>query len=190
MLKHKILSDALANNKLIAFRTEKEEWGETIIGHVKEITSQCIIINEIDEYGTPIGTTSFKLNTLIDIVTEDKTLKCLEILEKQNKRLCQIKCTTFWGNGYELKDYIAGRIKSKKFTTLFVEDDDTDDTNVIGFVESIDENSVLVAMIDKYGETDGRILVPLDTITGIRWESMEDNARWLLYQNRKGEGLL
>lgn len=27
MLKHKILSDACANNKLIAFRTEKEEWG-------------------------------------------------------------------------------------------------------------------------------------------------------------------
>ena len=30
MLKMKILNDAYANNQLIAFRTPKEEWGETI----------------------------------------------------------------------------------------------------------------------------------------------------------------
>lgn len=185
MLKHKILSDACANNKLIAFRTEKEEWGETIIGHVKELTSQRIIINEIDEYGTSIGTTSFKLDSLIDIVTEDKTLKCLEILEKQNKHLSQTKCTTFWGNGYELKDYIVDRIKSRKPTTFFVEDGDTDDTDIIGFVEAIDEKSVLIKMIDRYGENDGKILVPLETITGIRWDSIEDNARWLLNKYHK-----
>lgn len=185
MLKHKILSDACANNKLIAFRTEKEEWGETIIGHVKEVTSQRIIINEIDEYGTSIGTTSFKLDSLIDIVTEDKTLKCLEILEKQNKHLSQTKCTTCWGNGFELKDYIVDRIKSRKPTTFFVEDGDTDDTNVIGLVEAIDEKSVLIKMIDRYGENDGKILVPLETITGIRWDSIEDNARWLLNKYHK-----
>lgn len=78
MLKQRILNDAYVNHKLIAFRTEKEEWGETIIGHVKEITSRHITINEIDEYGLPIGTTTFSIDALIDIVIEDKTLDSQE----------------------------------------------------------------------------------------------------------------
>lgn len=184
MLKQRILNDAYVNHKLIAFRTEKEEWGETIIGHVKEITSRHITINEIDEYGLPIGTTTFSIDTLIDIVIEDKTLKCLEVLESKNKQLTKKGCTTYWGNGHELKDHISAMLKDRKLVTLFVEDGNADDTNVIGFVDEIDEKSVLVEMVDRYGEIDGKILVPIDTIMGIRWDSQEDKARWLLNQSR------
>lgn len=184
MLKQKILKDACINHKLIAFRTEKEEWGETIVGHVKEVTSRRIIINEIDDYGMPIGSTTFNMDALIDIVIEDKTLKCLEILQGKNKLLTRKECTTVWGNGYEIKDYIYSWKNDRKPITLFVEDNESDDTNVIGFVDEMDEKSVLIEMIDREGELDGKILLPLETITGIRWGSQEDNARWILYQNR------
>lgn len=183
MLKNKILNDAWVNHKLIAVRTGKEEWGETIVGHIKELTSKCITINEIDEYGIPIGTTTFKMDSLINIIIEDKTLKCLEILEERYKQLSQKKCTTFWGCGNEIKKYIADRMKERKIITLFVKDGEIDDTNVMGFVEEMDERSVLIAQVDRYGENDGKILVPLETITGVRWESLEDSTRWLLYQS-------
>lgn len=182
MLKQRILQDAYVNNKLIAFRTEKEEWGDNIIGHVKELTPESITINEIDEHGIPIGVSTFKMDALIDIVTEDKTLKCLDFLEKHHNHFSQKKCTTVWGNGQELRNRISEIMKERKPITLFVEDDDT---NVIGIIEDIDEKSVLVAIIDSYGENDGKILVPLETINGVRWESLEDNTRWLLYQNRQ-----
>lgn len=184
MLKQRILNDACVNHKIIAFRTEKEEWGETIIGHVEEVSSRHITIDEIDEYGIPIGTTTFNTDALINIVIEDKTLKCLELLEKKNKQLTKKSCTTFWGNGHDLKGYIYDRLNDGKLITIFVEDDDTDDTNVIGFVREMDEQSVLVEMIDRYGEIDGKILIPLETIIGIRWESQEDKARCLLRQSR------
>ena len=187
MLKQRILNDAHVNHKLIAFRTEKEEWGETIIGRVKEITPQHITINEVDEYGIPIGATTFKIDALINIVIEDKTLECLEVLERKNKQLTKKGCTTFWGNGYELKGYISARLKERKPITLFGEDGDADDTNVIGFVKEMDEKSVLIEMVDRYGEIDGKILVPLETIMGIRWESQEDKARLLLNRSRQME---
>lgn len=182
MLKQKILSKACENNKLIAFRTEKEKWGETIIGHVKKIDLDNITIAEVDEYGIPIGTTTFKLDALIDIIIEDKTIRCLETLEEQHTKLIQNNCTTFWGNGYEIKALISKIINKKKPVTIFVKDGYDDDTNIIGFVLEMDEKSVLVEMIDRYGESDGKILVPLETITGVRWDSLEDNARWLLYK--------
>lgn len=185
MLKQKILNDACINHKLIALRTEKEEWGDTIVGYVKEVTTQRVTINEVDEYGIPIGTTSFKMNDLIDIVIDDKTLKCLEILEGKNKRLARKECSTIWGNGYEIKEYIYRWGKNRKPITLFVENNENDDTNVIGFVDEMDEKSVLIEMIDNYGELDGKILIPLETITGIRRDSQEDNARWILYQNSR-----
>lgn len=180
MLKQRILNDACTKHKLIAFRTDKEEWGETIIGHVKEVSTRHITINEIDEYGIPIGTTTFNTDALINIVVEDKTLRTLELLEKKNKQLTKKSCTTFWGNGHELKSYISDKLNEGKPVTFFVEDGDKDDTNVIGFVKELDEKNVLVEMIDRYGEIDGKILVPLETITGIRWDSQEDKARWLL----------
>ena len=71
-------------------------------------------------------------------------------------------------------------MKEKDIITLFVEDEINDDTNIIGIVEDIDEENVLVGLIDRYGENDGTILVPLGTITGVRWGSMEDQSRWLL----------
>lgn len=71
-------------------------------------------------------------------------------------------------------------MKEKEIITLFVEDEINDDTNIIGIVEDIDEENVLVGLIDRYGENDGTILVPLGTITGVRWGSMEDQSRWLL----------
>lgn len=183
MLKMKILNDAYANNQLIAFRTPKEEWGETIVGHIKKLTPENITVKEISEYGESIGTTTFKVDDLINIVVEDKTLRCLEYTEKMSKRLSAAKCTTIWGNGFETKEQILDRMKERKIITLFVEDGEDDDTNVIGFVEDVDDKSVLVEMIDEYGEKNGKILVPLETITGVRWESLEDNSRWLLYQN-------
>ena len=185
MLKQKILDNACVNHKLIAFRTEKEEWGETIVGYVKEVTSQRVTINELDDYGMPIGITSFKIDALIDIVIEDKTLKCLEILEGKNKRLTRKECSTIWGNGCELREYLYDYKKNRKPITLFVAENENDDTNVIGFVDEVDEKSVLIEMIDRYGELDGKILIPLETITGIRRESQEDIARWILYQNRR-----
>ncbi len=184
MLKSSLLNQASACQKLIAFRTEQQEWGETIIGHVKKVTKELITINEIDEYGFPIGTTTFKLDDLIDIMIDDKTLSCLEILESKNKQLSPAKTYTLWGNGVETRKYIYSRMKEGKPIVLFVEDGDTNDTNIIGFVTAIDEISVMIELIDRYGEKDGKIIVPLETITGIRWNGQEDIARWILYKNR------
>ena len=183
MLKQKILNDAFVCHRLIAIRTPKEDWGETIVGYVKELTPSYITIDEIDEYGCPIGSSTFKMESLIDIVIDDKTLKSLKFLEGQGNYLSPQKCSTIWGSGYEIKEHIANRMIEKETITLFVEDGQNDDTNIIGIVEDIDEKYVLVNLIDRYGENDGTILVPLETITGIRWRSMEDQARWLLHQN-------
>ena len=180
MLKQKLLNDAFVSHRLIAFRTPTEKWGETIVGYIKEITSENITIDEINEYGCPIGTSTFKLKSLIDIVLDDKTLKCLKLMEDYGNQFSLQKCTTVWGKGYELKEYIKNKMKEKETITLFVEDGVDDDTNIIGIVEDIDQKSVLVNLIDRYGERDGTILIPLETITGIRWGSMENQARWML----------
>ena len=185
MLKNKILQYACEKHKLMAFRTEKEEWGETIVGHVKEINKDNITIGEVDEYGIPIGTSTFKLDAILDIILEDKTLNSLEILEGLHAQLVQKDCTTFWGCGNEIKEHISERMHEKKPTTIFVNDGDNDDTDIIGFILEMDEKCILVEMIDRYGEKDGVILIPLETITGVRWDSLEDNARWLLFQRKK-----
>ncbi len=187
MLKQKILNDAFVNQRMIAFRTPMEEWGETIVGYVKELTSENITIDEINEYGWPIGTSTFKVESLINIITDDKTLKCLKYLEGQGEHLSLQKCITVWGTGYEIKEHITNKMIEKEIITLFVEDELNDDTNIIGIVDDVDETSVLICLIDRYGENDGTILVPLDTITGVRWGSMEDQARGLLNKMTKHE---
>ena len=188
MLKQKIINEAFISHKLIAFRTPNEDWGETIVGYVKELTTEKITIYEINEYGCPIGISTFKYESLIDIIIDDKTLKSLKYLEDQNKHLFLQNCTTIWGSGYEIKEHISNKMIEKEIITLFVEDGIKDDTNIIGIVEDMDEKNVLVGLIDRYGENDGTILVPLETITGVRWGSMEDQARWLLNQNGQSWG--
>lgn len=184
MLKYKILNEAFSKHRLIAFRTEKEEWGETIIGYVVGLEVGKITIKEIDEYGFPIGVTTFKTDDLIDIMIEDKTIRCLEILERNQQSLSPEKSATVWGIGEDIKNRLTESITERKPVILFVKDGDTDDTNIIGFIKEMDDDCVLVELIDRYGEYDGRILIPIDTITGVRLDGQESNARWLLYQFR------
>ena len=184
MLKYKILNEAFSRHKLIAFRTEKEEWGETIIGHVVGLEDGKITINEIDEYGIPIGFTTFKTDDILDIMIEDKTIRCLEILEKNQQFLSPEKSSTVWGIEEDIKKSLIDSITERKPIILFVKDGNTDDTNIIGFVKEMDDDYVLIELIDRYGEYDGRILIPIDTITGVRLDGQESNARWLLYQSR------
>ena len=185
MLKQRILNDAFVSHRLIAFRTPMEEWGETIVGYVKELTHEIITLDEINEYGCHIGSSTFKIESLIDIVIDDKTLKCLKYMESHCECLSPQNCITIWGTGYDVKEHITNKMKEKETITLFVEDGIKNDTNIIGVVEDIDEESVIVNQIDRYGEKDGSILLPLETITGVRWGSIENQARRLLYKMTK-----
>ena len=51
----KLLNNAFIQRKLIGVNTPEINWDELIIGYITEINDDCIIINEVDEYGTFIG---------------------------------------------------------------------------------------------------------------------------------------
>ena len=179
-MKKKLLKEAMLQHKLIAFRTEKERWGESIIGYVVELTENNITVNEIDEIGSFIGFSTFKLDDIVDIVMDDKTLRCLTSLNTNNKQISTNTTSTIWGIGDEMKNHILLMKQRNELFTLFIEDDET---SVIGFVNDIDDKSVLVDMVDNYGEENGKILIPFEIITGIRWKSAEDQARLILYNH-------
>lgn len=179
-MKKNLLKEAMLQHKLIAFRTEREKWGESIIGYIVELTDNNITVNEIDEIGSFNGFSTFKLDSIVDIVMDDKTLRCLTSLNTYNKQIFANTTSTIWGIGDEIKNHIFQMKQRNELFTLFVEDDET---SVIGFVNDFDDNSVLIDMVDNYGEKNGKILIPYEIITGVRCKSAEDQARLILYNH-------
>ena len=60
-MQQSFLKKALEDKSLIGIRTHSQDWGESIIGFIVKMDETSFLINEIDEYGSYLGTTSIEI---------------------------------------------------------------------------------------------------------------------------------
>ena len=65
---------------------------------------------------------------------------------------------------------------------------DSGGNDVIGIIESIDEETVTVRQIDLYGETDGFTCFRIDDVSCIQYDTGTETPRTRLYEMNREEG--
>ncbi|BEG99114.1 hypothetical protein [Bacteroides sedimenti] len=68
----KLLNKAVDEKSLIGIRTNKLDWGQTIIGYIVELNKSDFTINEIDEYGMLIGNTVIQITDVLHLEYDDR----------------------------------------------------------------------------------------------------------------------
>lgn len=163
-----LLNNALIQRKLIGVNTPEINWDELIIGYITEINDDCIIINEVDEYGTFIGNTLIRINDILHICSDSRYIRDLHDLQNHNCIFNPNLRKTIWEKSEKLKHYLNELKENGKISTLFFEDD----RFVIGIILEIDPEFCLIKNIGKNGKEEGLTCYRIDDIIGLKYDDL------------------
>ena len=177
----KLLNQFFIEKRLIGIRTKEIEWDELIIGYITDVSDQYFNINEIDEYGFPIGYTTIHIEDVCNIAYDDVYINNIQFLHENNVNFDVSKKVTLWKKFNDLIDHMEILKKSNKIIKLYFEDD----IYVIGKILSFDDEFILISGIDTYGENDGFYCYYANTLEGLTYDGLEEQKIELLYNRNK-----
>jgi hypothetical protein len=67
-----LLKQALKDKSLTGIRTISQGWEESVMGSIVKMEETSFLINEIDEYGSFIGTASIEMEDVINVDIGDR----------------------------------------------------------------------------------------------------------------------
>jgi len=178
-MKRNILEKAIQEKSLIGIRTNSLEWGESIIGFIVDIEELFFTINEIDENGFLIGNTQIAIDDVINIDIDDRYQKRLMFIYNNNSKFNANERFTVWKKGDELIPYLKVLIENSKIGTFYFNEEDYLTGNILKY----DENYVMFKNIGIEGDEDGFSYYPLDSLIGLRYNSIEEQKIEILYKN-------
>lgn len=176
----KLLNKAVDEKSLIGIRTNKLDWGQTIIGYIVELNESDFTINEIDEYGMLIGNTVIQMTDVLHLEYDDRYQKRLQFTYENSETFNPNSCVTIWKEGKELMPHLNMLKETDKLFTFFLNEDDY----VIGFLQDITEDQILIRNIGKEGDDDGVSCYYIEKFIGIRFDSLSEQKINLLYKNK------
>lgn len=174
----KLLTDAYIQKNLIGVTTPEIEWDELIIGYIKNINDDCIIINEIDEYGSLIGDTLIEISDILHICIDSWYISDLYDVQDNNRIFNPNLRKTIWKEGDELKPYLQELKENGKITRLFFDDD----YFVIGIILGIDTEFCLIKNVGQNGKVDGETCYRIKDIKGLKYEDLSMQKVQFLYE--------
>lgn len=173
----KVLKDKLVEKSLIGIRTIYQDWDEVIIGFIKSIEGNNLILQEIDEYGKTLGETNIEIADILSVEFDDKyQIKLMSILENSDLFESENQ-VTIWSKAKELKIVVLELIEKDIIATLFFDED----FFITGKILEYQDNYLLVNNITSSGEDDGYSIHLIDKLIGIRYNGKEElKIRYLL----------
>jgi len=179
----KVLKDKLVKKSLIGIRTFYQEWDEIIIGFIRSIEGNNLILVEIDEYGKTLGETNIEIADILSIEFDDKYQKKLKSIQENSDLFDSKNQVTIWNKAKELKIVILELIKKDIITTLFF----NEDFFITGKILECQDNYLLVNNITSSGEDDGYSIHLVDKLIGIRYNGKEEQKIRFLLENVKAK---
>ena len=179
-MQQSFLKKALKDKSLIGIRTHSQDWGESIIGFIVKMDETSFLINEIDEYGSYIGTTSIEIEDVINIDVDDRYQKRLTFIHDNVLTFNINNRITVWKEGQMLIPYFNDLIENKTITTFYFNEDDY----ATGVVLKYDEAQIMINNIGSEGDEDGISCHYIDRLIGLRYNGLEEQKIKLLYENR------
>ena len=179
----KVLKDKLVEKSLIGIRTFYQEWDEVIIGFIRSIEGNNLILVEIDEYGKTLGETIIEIADILSIEFDDKYQKKLKSIQENSDLFDSINQVTIWNKAKQLKIVILEWIKKDIIATLFFDED----FFITGKILEYQDNYLLVNNITSSGEDDGYSIHLVDKLIGIRYNGKEELKIRFLLENVKAK---
>jgi hypothetical protein len=179
-MKESLLKSALKDKNLIGLRTSMLDWGESIIGFIVTLEDSSFIINEINEYGFYIGNTSIEIEDVIDINIDDRYQRRLKFIHDHVSTFNINNRITIWKEGSILLPHFKDLIEGKTIVTLYFNEYDY----VTGAILESDDSQIMIKNIGREGDEDGTSCHYIDTLIGLRYNSLEEQKIKLLYENR------
>ena len=176
-----LLKSACANKTLIGIRTTSQDWGESIIGFILNLDELFCTINEIDEYGFSIGNTIIEIENIITIDVEDRYIKRLKFIYDYASTFRRNASNTVWKEGAMLIPHFMSLIENSIITTLYFDEDEF----VTRIITKFDGDQIMVNNIGNEGDDDGFSCHHFEKLTGLRFDSLEEQKIRLLYDNRE-----
>ena len=173
----KVLKDKLVEKSLIGIRTIYQDWDEVIIGFIKSIEGNNLILQEINEYGKTLGETNIDIADILSVEFDDKYQKKLMSILENSDLFESENQVTIWNKAKELKIVVLELIEKDIIATLFFDED----FFITGKILEYQDNYLLVNNITSSGEDDGYSIHLIDKLIGIRFNSKEElKIRYLL----------
>lgn len=166
----KVLKDKLEEKSLIGIRTINQDWDEVIIGFIKSIDGKNLILDEIDQYGKPLGETIIANADILSIEFDDKYQKKLKSLLNSSFPFESENQVTIWNKAKDLKNVILELIEKDIITTLFFDED----YFITGKINEYNDKYVLVNNLNSSGEDDGYSIHLIEKMIGIRYNGKEE----------------
>ncbi len=179
-MKKTLLEKAIKERTLIGIRTSMIEWDESIIGFIVDLDESYFTINEIDEYGFPIGNTQIAIEDVISINIDDRYQKRLKYVYDNNSMFDVNRRVTVWKEGEKLIPNLKELAESKQIATLFL----SDDNYIIGCILKYDKTHVMIKNVGSEGDEDGVSYHPINEFIGLRYNSIKEQKIKLLYENK------
>jgi hypothetical protein len=176
-----VLKEKLEEKSLIGIRTIHQEWDEVIIGFMKSMDVNNLILEEIDEYGKSLGETMIDIAAILSIEYDDVYQKRLKSIVDSSVLFESKNQVTIWNNAKELKNVILELIEKGIVATLFFDED----FFVTGKLIECNDMYVQVNNISSAGDDDGYSIHLMDKLIGIRYNGKEEQKINFLVEKKK-----
>jgi hypothetical protein len=176
-----VLKEKLEEKSLIGIRTIHQEWDEVIIGFMKSMDGNNLILEEIDEYGKSLGETMIDIAAILSIEYDDVYQKRLKSIVDSSVLFESKNQVTIWNKAKELKNVILELIEKDIITTLFFDED----YFITGKINEYNDKYVRVNNLNSSGEDDGYSIHLIDKMIGIRYNGKEEQKINFLVEKKK-----
>lgn len=153
-------------NKIMSFYTNDDETTKFGCGIILSINDELVLFKSITPFGEDDGIVCLYLDDIYRLNYNDK----------YDKKIAQLYS---YDDSYDVfKDadlsleYILQYAKVNNYI-VEIELFDSGLTDVTGYVDSVNDDNVIISSIDEYGEDDGKTLILIDNITCLSCNSME-----------------
>ena len=156
-------------------------------GIVKDYTDDFVILQHYTKYAKPDGLLIEKINNIESIDFDDDYSKAMEylieyaeVLDIETEIEVKIEHPETWQ-----KDILDDQIGKKD---RIVRVQINTDNYYNGFVEWCDDDTLIMALIGKEGQDQGKSVYKIEDINSIRVNDLENRKRLLLYNWRHSDG--
>ncbi|WP_078552093.1 hypothetical protein [Bacillus alkalicellulosilyticus] len=170
----KQLEEAKKNNQLLEIYSDLSDVKKFKVAKVLDANEDYTIISEISHYGLYDGFSLIQTEKIFQINKNTRYIKNLEIL-------FEAKNQSHFSFDVENKDLILGFFEASKKQELVVIVELLEEVTIQGFVQSIEDEIVMVDVLLYDGEPDGKAYVKKEDITCITCDNQEANCLKISY---------
>jgi hypothetical protein len=168
------------NGRYVSVFTNSDSPNRFICGEIVAANEDEFVLKSITQYGQYDGFILNKVHTIFNISHNGK-------YEKKISKLAQTQYKNnlrFQTDDEDLLNALFNFAKANKLI-VSIEINFSDNKDIIGFVNDINENTVIIYTVDEYGEDDGVSEVIVNEITSLCVDTIDEQIISLLHSYNK-----